>query len=122
MSKKILIIDGDPVFVNPVKVQLLSLGYQVITAFDGVTGYELAQKMSPDLITLDITVPALNGYSVCGFLKSHEVYKSIPIIMLSAETIDPEMDFMGDIKPDAVFFKPCSIDRLLQKVKELIGG
>ena len=121
MSKKILIIDADPVFVNPVKARLQSLGYQVITAFDGLTGYDLARRMSPDLITLDITVPDLNGYSVCGFLKSHEMYKSIPIIMLTPETIDPDKDFMDDIRPNAVFFKPCNMNQLLRKVKELIG-
>ncbi len=121
MPKKILIIDDDPGFIDPIKDHLLSLGFHVLTAFDGITGYELAKQTFPDLITLGITVPFLNGYSVCGFLKSHEVYKSIPIIMITPEALDRDKDFSEDIKPDVIFPKTCNINQFMHAVKELLN-
>jgi len=69
MAKRILVIDDDPVTVHWLRARLKAGGYDVLVACDGVSGLDMARKEIPDLITLDIMMPGLNGYSVCGFLR-----------------------------------------------------
>ena len=80
MAKTILIIDDDPVMVHWISRRLKAEGYNVLTASDGAQGLEMARQKRPDLITLDVMMPELNGYSLCSFLRTDPSLYDIPII------------------------------------------
>jgi putative two-component system response regulator len=80
--KKILIIDDTPEYIEMLEDVLLE--YEVHGATDGKSGIELARKILPDTILLDINMPGLNGYEVCRRLKKEPLLKTIPVIFLTA--------------------------------------
>ncbi|MCK5581198.1 MAG: response regulator [Candidatus Omnitrophica bacterium] len=121
MAKKILIIDDEKDILKMLEVRLEAQGYEVVTALDGAEGLEKAQSLVPDLVILDINLPEVNGFTVCRILKDNEVYKNVPIMMLTAR--EGEFDEVVDetLKPDAYCYKPFDSDELVAKVKELLG-
>jgi DNA-binding response OmpR family regulator len=121
MAKKILVIEDDMCTVNILERMLKTIGYEVTIALDGVCGLEKAQTETPDLITLDIELPRLNGFSICGLLKSHDKYKSIPIIICRGRAGDTDREFDPEVRPDAYLTKPFRMEELLKKIRELIG-
>src|SRR3954468_2972543 len=82
-KRKILIIDDEP-DSREIISEVLADKFQVITAPDGEEGLRIARAHLPDLILLDITMPKLDGISVCEALRSNEATRHIPIIMLTA--------------------------------------
>jgi DNA-binding response OmpR family regulator len=122
MAKKILVIDDDPVFVHLLQSSLKKAGYDVLVALDGINGYHMARNVKPDLIILDILMPVLNGYSVCGFLKMHKECYKIPIILISTQQVHLKTDFDDETRPEGYFTKPINTDEVLRKVQELIGS
>ncbi len=84
--KKILVIDDYPDNVFLLKERLEKEGFEVLKAFDGETGIQIATEEIPDLILLDIMLPGMSGYEVCQLLTSKEETRLIPIILLTALT------------------------------------
>ena len=73
-TKRILIVDDEEGIVKLVKMYLEHHHYEVITANDGQEGLEKAKTAKPDLIVLDLMLPNINGYKVCGLLKKDARY------------------------------------------------
>ncbi|MBE0492247.1 MAG: response regulator [Sulfurospirillum sp.] len=82
MTSKVLIIDDTPEYIDMIDDILDDL--DIFAAKDGLRGLELASKVMPHLILLDINMPDMNGYDVCRKLKNDNSLKKIPIIFLSA--------------------------------------
>jgi DNA-binding response OmpR family regulator len=82
-KKKILIVDDERDIVKVVMIRLQGAGYEVVTAFDGAQGVFMAHKEKPDLIILDIRMPAGNGFSVAQRLKRSMHTFTIPVIFLT---------------------------------------
>ncbi|MFP4472784.1 MAG: response regulator transcription factor [Candidatus Omnitrophota bacterium] len=121
MPKKILIIDDDPVLVRCLEEQLTRQGYSVVVAYDGMSGLQKAREELPDLITLDVMMPVLNGYSVCAFLKLDSEMSAIPVLMITARCEENDDNFQDDVAPQAYLTKPFKIEDVLQHVSTLIG-
>ena len=69
MSKKILIVDDEEDIKETLEYSLKALGYEVITAQDGVEGLDMAREQNPDLIIVDDMMPNMGGYKMAGLLK-----------------------------------------------------
>jgi two-component system, OmpR family, alkaline phosphatase synthesis response regulator PhoP len=82
-KKKILIVDDERDIVKALMIRLQRAGYDVVTAFDGAQGVFMAHKEKPDLIILDIRMPAGNGFSVAQRLKRSMHTFTIPVIFLT---------------------------------------
>lgn len=120
-SKKILIVEDEQDIAENLKARLSLDKYKVVVAKDGKEGVEKARSEKPDLIILDVMLPYINGFDVCQILKIEEKTKAIPILMLTAlpHMDDAEKGFQSGA---ADFLnKPYSNERLMQKVKKLIG-
>ncbi len=89
-QKKILIIDDDSFIPGVYMAKLEAVGYQVSVAKNGKEGLEMAEKLIPALILLDLMLPQINGFGVIKALKSNKGLKNIPIIITSnlSETKD----------------------------------
>jgi len=121
MPKRILIVDDEPDLLEMVQINLEMEGYECMVAYDGFRALDRARKEKPDLIILDIMLPGLNGYKVCRLLKFDEKYKHIPIIMLTAEAQQADRLLGEATGADYYMTKPFDADKLLAKVKELLG-
>jgi len=120
-TKRILIVDDTEDIVKLVKMYLEHHRYEVITAYDGQEGLDKAKADGPDLIILDLMLPNINGYKVCGLLKRDTKYAKIPVVIFSAKTQEKDMKLGGDVGADAYLTKPFEPDVLLSKIKELLA-
>ncbi len=81
--KKILVIEDSPTQAIHMQVLLEREGLQVLLAYDGPTGLQIAHESHPDLIVLDVQMPGMDGFQVCRHLKNEHDTKDIPIIMFT---------------------------------------
>ncbi|MEW5767930.1 MAG: response regulator [bacterium] len=86
MPKKILVVEDDEDIKKLLKSILLSEGFKVILAEEGIEAINKTYNENPDLIVLDILLPEMDGYQVCRLLKNDKKYQHIPIIMLTAKS------------------------------------
>ncbi len=92
----------------------------VITAYDGQEALDKAREERPDLIILDLMLPRIDGYKVCGLLKTDWRYSIIPIIILTAVLQDDNKHMDLDVGADAYIMKPFEATALLSKIQELL--
>ena len=84
MKKKILLIDDDEDLLRSFQVTLENSGFDVITAFDGESGFLRLKNDKPDLLVLDVMMNTnLEGYNLLHVIKNVPEYKKLPIIMLT---------------------------------------
>ena len=127
MSKKILIIDDDPDFVQAVVTLLEASDYEVATANNGQDGLSKAKEVSPDLITLDLMMANdSEGFDVSKKLNEDESLKNIPIIMISGvkkfDTCAYDYETGEKTVPAKAFLeKPVEPEKLLSTIKQYIG-
>lgn len=119
-KKKILIVEDEPDLVEALSVRLEANDYQVIRAYDGREGLEIARKEALDLILLDIMLPEIDGYKICCLLKNDAKYSKIPIIMLTALAQKSDKKTGEGAGADAYIIKPFDCQVLLSKIKELL--
>jgi len=120
MAKKILVVDDEKDLVETMTLRLQASGYEVIPAYDGQEGLEKAKKDKPDLIILDLMLPKMDGYRVCGLLKADSRYSKIPIILFTARAQESDKKMGEEVGGDAYITKPFDPPTLLAKIKELI--
>ena len=115
MPETILVVEDEPSLQETLAYNLEKQGYTVETAGDGRTALEMARRLKPDLILLDIMLPLLDGVEVCKTLR-RESFQA-PIIMLTAR--DDEIDrVVGlEIGADDYLTKPFSMRELMARVK-----
>jgi two-component system phosphate regulon response regulator PhoB len=89
MPKTLLIADDDRDLVHAIALRCRRHGLQVLCAHDAFTALSLAKSQTPDMICLDVEMPAGNGLSVCEMLASDEACRSIPIAIMTGRT-DPD--------------------------------
>ena len=82
---KVLLIDDNRALIFAAEQVLQKNGFEVLTAFNGAEGLELAQKEKPNIIILDILMPEMDGYEVCRRLKSNPETARIQVIILSCK-------------------------------------
>ena len=121
-KKKILLVDDEKDLVNIVKFRLEVNNYEVITAYDGNEALEKARSTKPDLIILDLMLPKIDGYKVCGLLKKDARYTRIPIIMFTAKAQEEDVKLGHEVGADAYITKPFEPHVLLTKIQDLIKG
>jgi putative two-component system response regulator len=83
MPARILVVDDEPPVVDVIRRFLIHEGYTVITAHNGLEAIEQVRAERPDLILLDVTMPKMDGFTVCRYLKDDESTALIPITMLT---------------------------------------
>jgi len=117
MKWQILIIEDEKRIANWVKVYLEDAGFNAETAYDGITGLELARKLKPDLILLDLMLPTLDGMEICRILRSET---DTPIIMLTAKETHADRISGLDIGADDYITKPFDPAEVVARVKSVL--
>ena len=119
-KKRLLLVDDEVELVEMIKFRLEASDYEVLTANDGQQALEIARKEKPDLIILDVMLPKMDGYKVCGLLKKDSRYAHIPVMMFTAKAMDADMKLGQEVSADAYLTKPFEPKVLLEKIKELV--
>ncbi len=120
-AKKILIIDDEKALVSGLYTLLKSQGYLPISAYDGVFGISLAHKENPDLIILDLGLPAGGGLYVLENLKNSIETHDIPVLVLTAQQgadLEEKVKLMGTA---AYFHKPFDSQELLSRIGDILN-
>ena len=111
---RILVVEDERKIARFLELELMHEGYEVMTAGDGRTGLEMAEKNAPDLMILDLMLPELSGIEVCRRLRHSS---DLPIIMLTAKD-DVSDKVMGlDMGADDYMTKPFAIEELLARIR-----
>jgi len=122
-GKRVLVVDDDRVIQQLLEVNLDLEGYEVVgSAGDGLQALEMAKKLNPDLILLDIMMPKLDGLEVCRRLKADPKLAKIPVVLLSARAQDMDVREGLEIGADAYLTKPFDPVELLEVVGRLVKG
>lgn len=120
MVPRILIVDDEHDFIELLQYKLGGRGYELIVANDGVHALSQARTLKPHLILLDILLPDLDGLSVCEILRRQPGTKKIPIIFMSA--LNGEVTRRtAAMQADDFFTKPLDLNRLIQRIGELLN-
>jgi len=109
---KILVIDDNPVVLKLDESLLRSVGYEVITASDGIEGIKKAREERPDIILLDIILPGMHGFEVCKKLKEDETTKVIPVIIVTGAGLEEVARNEPDIQAEGYIAKPYGLEEL----------
>lgn len=117
-AKTILVVDDEAHIRELLKQELEEAGYRVITAKDGMEAIEAAKLAKPDLITLDVMMPEINGFDVAATLKNDPFTMYIPIIIISAKDKEAGCHLLGIEK---YLTKPIKADILLKEVESIIN-
>ena len=120
MAKRVLIVDDEPDVVKFIGIRIKQAGYETLSAYDGQQCLDMVKKEKPDLIILDLMLPKVDGYKVCGMLKHDGRYKDIPVIMLTALGSDTDKKLGYECGADAFITKPYQHEEVAAKIKELL--
>jgi PAS domain S-box-containing protein len=118
-GKTVLVVDDEANIRRFIHHQLASRGHRVLEAAGGTEAVELARKHIPDLITLDVLMPDLNGFDVAAVLKNDPATRDIPILIISVME-DKQKAFRLGVND--YITKPISIEVLMQTVNRLLQG
>ena len=118
----ILVVDDSPTELHVIKGMLEKHGFQVTAAQSGEEGVELAKRVKPDLVLMDVVMPGLNGFQATRQLAREPETASIPIIMVT--TKDQETDKVWAMRQGAKDYivKPAKEKDLVERVNGLLSS
>ena len=116
---EVLIID-DNIDIRTYLRSVLSEKYNVSEAANGKAGLELARKIVPDIVLSDIMMPVMDGLAFCQQLKTDKAISHIPVILLTARSLDEQRAEGYEHGADAYLSKPFSLRLLLSRIDNLI--
>ncbi len=117
---RILVVEDESELSEAVKIQFEKKGFEILTASDGYEGLKIAREGKPGLIILDLMLPRLDGLKVCRMLKFDNMFRSIPIIILTAKAEEKDREMCLDAGADAYMVKPFSWEEMTEKINELL--
>src|SRR5947209_16044399 len=114
---KILIIEDEANIVQLIRLYLEQAGFTVLAASDGAAGLELHAREHPDLVILDLMLPALDGMEVCRRIRA---WASTPILMLTARQGEEDRIAGLELGADDYLVKPFSPRELVSRVRAIL--
>lgn len=121
-SKKILIIEDDPILQKAIQEYLISDGFKSLIASDGEEGIKMARSEVPDLILLDIILPKKNGFEVIKEVKEDLKTKNIPVILLTNLGSLSDIEKALELGASTYLVKSdYGLEEISQKIKETLA-
>ena len=114
MARKILVVEDDRNISDLIRMYLEKEGFEVQAAFDGGTAVETFRTMQPDMVLLDIMLPVMDGWAVCG--KIRETSRT-PIIMITAKSEVFDRIQGLEMGADDYIVKPFEMKELIARIK-----
>lgn len=118
---KILIAEDERDIRDLVAFTLRFAGHEVITASNGEEAVELAPKINPDLILMDVRMPRMTGYEACKVMKTMPGIKDVPVVFLTARGQESEIQQGLGAGAEEYLLKPFAPDQLTERVKVILA-
>lgn len=120
-KKKIVIVEDELDFAKIVKLRLENVGYQVFISLDTYLGMRDIVKYQPDLVILDLMMPAGGGFSLLERLRNNPSTVTVPVVILTGKPIDEEMRSKANTYDVAeIFQKPYDPAKFVEKVMWMV--
>jgi two-component system chemotaxis response regulator CheY len=122
MSKHILVVDDSKTIRNLVTFVLKAEGFKVTMAEDGLDAIEkLTTIGSVDLILSDINMPRMDGFTFIKTIRQQDAYKDIPIIVLSTEGQEQDIQKGISLGANLYMVKPAQPEKMVRNIKMILG-
>jgi DNA-binding response OmpR family regulator len=121
-GQKVLIVDDDSDVRRGLGIRLKANGYNVVFAADGISAISAARKEEPEVIILDLGLPAGDGFSVMERLGTILPVSHVPIIVLTAREISGNKEKAINVGAQAFLQKPVDNEVLLETIRNLLAG
>lgn len=119
-KRRILVVDDDPDNRGLIRFILKKAGYEVLEAYNGTKGIEIAHKEVPDMILLDLAMPEMDGWEVARRLKTDPETEQIKIIALTVRTLAEDRRQAIEAGVDGYLTKPISVNSFIDDVDRLL--
>ncbi|MFE0383185.1 response regulator [Streptomyces bungoensis] len=119
-SGRVLVVDDNKVIRQLIRVNLELEGLEVVTAADGAECLDVVHEVQPDVVTLDVVMPRLDGLRTAARLRADPRTQDLPVAIISACT-QYEVETGLDVGVDAFLAKPFEPAELVRIVKQLLG-
>ncbi len=117
----VLIVEDDQDVVETVEWHLVKNGYQVARATSGLEALQRVARQRPDLVVLDLAIPDMDGFEVCGRLRADPATEFLPVLVLTAsDTIESKCQAF-DAGADDFVVKPFDVQELALRIKALVA-
>ncbi|MFJ6572930.1 response regulator [Streptomyces sp. NPDC091292] len=116
---RVLVVDDNKVIRQLIRVNLELEGFEVVTAADGAEALEVVHQVRPDVVTLDVVMPRLDGLRTSARLRSDPRTRHLPLMIVSACT-QYEVESGLDVGVDAFLAKPFEPGELIGIVRQLM--
>ena len=116
---RVLVVDDDEVIRQLVVVNLELEGFEVFTAVDGEDALAKAAELQPDVVTLDVMMPKLDGWDTAARLRGDPATAGIKVILVSARAQEADIRRGNQLGVDAYLTKPFDPDELIAVVRQL---
>ncbi|MEU1177550.1 response regulator [Streptomyces sp. NPDC005820] len=120
-SGRVLVVDDNKVIRQLIRVNLELEGLEVVTASDGAECLEVVHQVRPDVVTLDVVMPRLDGLRTAARLRSDSRTRDLPLAIISACT-PYEVEAGLEVGVDAFLAKPFEPNELVSVVRQLLEG
>jgi CheY-like chemotaxis protein len=118
---KILLVEDNELNRDMLSRRLLRKGFTLVMAEDGQQAVVMAEKETPDIILLDMSLPVVDGWTAARELKTIETTRGIPVIALTAHAMSGDREKALEAGCDDYDTKPVEFPRLLGKIEALLG-
>jgi CheY-like chemotaxis protein len=119
---RVLVVDDDEVIRQLIAVNLTLEGFDVVTAVDGRDCLEKVAQVNPDVITLDVMMPRLDGWVTATQLRRNPATANIKVVLITARAQEDDRDRGRQIGVDAYLTKPFDPAEMIRVVRELAGA
>ena len=117
-----LVVDDSEVIRELISVNLELEGFDVCTAEDGQDALDRIEEIDPDLVTLDVVMPRLDGFQTAARLRANAATRHIPLVMVSAAAQEGDLQRGREIGVNAYITKPFQPEELVQVVRDLTAA
>jgi DNA-binding response OmpR family regulator len=122
VKPRILVVEDDPDLRTILRLQLVSSGFEVLEAENGLLGYTALQEHRPDCVVLDLMMPVLDGFGFLKRARSLNDLKDTPILILTASQDERNRVRGFQYQADAYMGKPYDLDELTAEVTRLAAS
>jgi CheY-like chemotaxis protein len=120
-QRRVLVVDDDEVIRRLIAANLRLEGFDVATAVDGQDCLEKAPAIAPDVITLDVTMPRLDGWETALRLRKCALTSHIKIVLITARDHEDNRTSHRHVDVDARLIKPFDVGEMIRIVRKLAG-
>jgi DNA-binding response OmpR family regulator len=121
LRHRVLVVDDSEVIRHLITVNLELEGFEVVTAVDGQDALDMIHEVAPDVVTIDVVMPRLDGFDTVARLRADPRTSHLKIAMVTACAQESDITKGRTLGVDAYITKPFDPDALVRTVRDLIG-